>query len=43
MKFILLTTKILLLNIFMVKTDNIIQDNLELITDTLDLPIGSHN
>ena len=43
MKLILLTTKILLLTVLVVRTDNVIESNLELTTESLDLPIGSHN
>lgn len=43
MKFFVLTTKFLLLAVFMVNTENIIESDLELTSDVLDLPIGSHN
>ena len=43
MKFDLLTTKIFLLTVLFVRTENVIESNLELKTESLDLPIGSHN
>ena len=43
MKFFVLTTKVLLLTVLVVKTENVIESDLELTSDTLDLPIGSHN
>lgn len=43
MKLINITTKIILLTILSINADNIIEQNLELNTETLDLPIGTHN
>lgn len=43
MKLTLLTTKILCMFVLIVRTDNVLDSNLELTTESLDLEIGSHN